>query len=197
MIIFGLHVETNRKLINLRVISTTYYLYKTSSRITRLSNNIPCFHFKQYTLFSLQTIYPVFTSNITFFSKSLSTFKKSILQIIRPSPSSTYNWYNNKGIKHITRLRLGLRLNPMCICGMDIDTTCHCLLHCLNISNERFTLLNIASTIIRNSLHSCDATIVKLLLYGDESFDLVTNTLKINASVGFILSSKRFDRPLT
>ena len=91
MIIFGLHVETNRKLINLRVISTTYYLYKTSSRITRLSNNIPCFHFKQYTLFSLQTIYPVFTSNITFFSKSLSTFKKSILQIIRPSPSSTYN----------------------------------------------------------------------------------------------------------
>ena len=107
MIIFGLHVETNRKLINLRVISTTYYLYKTSSRITRLSNNIPCFHFKQYTLFSLQTIYPVFTSNITFFSKSLSTFKKSILQIIRPSPSSTYNWYNNKGIKHITRLRHG------------------------------------------------------------------------------------------
>ena len=106
-------------------------------------------------------------------------------------------WYNNKGIKHITRLRLGLRLNPMCICGMDIDTTCYCLLHCLNISNERFTHLNIASKIIRNSLHSCDATIVKLLLYGDESFDLVTNTLKINASVGFILSSKRFDRPLT
>ena len=80
---------------------------------------------------------------------------------------------------------------------MDIDTTCHCLLHCLNISNERFTLLNIASTIIRNSLLSCDATIVKLLLYGDESFDLVTNTLKLNASVGFILSSKRFDGPLT
>ena len=46
---------------------------------------------QQYNLFSLQTIYPVFTSNITFFSKSLSTFKKSILQIIRPSPSSTYN----------------------------------------------------------------------------------------------------------
>ena len=80
---------------------------------------------------------------------------------------------------------------------MDIDTTSHCLLHCLNISNERFTLLNIGSTIIRTSLLSCDATIVKLLLYGDESFDLVTNTLKLNASVGFILLSKRFDGPLT
>ena len=38
------------------------------------SNNRPCFHFKH-----------------NFFFKSLSTFKKSILQIIRPSPSSTYN----------------------------------------------------------------------------------------------------------
>ena len=85
----------------------------------------------------------------------------------------------------------------MCSCGMDIDATCYCLLHCLNISNDRFTHLNIASKIIRNSLHSCDATIVKVLLYGDESFDLVTNTLKLNASVDLISSSKRFDDPLT
>ena len=41
-------------------------------------------------------------------SKSLSTFEKGILQFIRFSPSSTYNCFNNKGIKHITRLRLGL-----------------------------------------------------------------------------------------
>ena len=42
-----------------------------------------------------------------------------------------------------------------------------------------------------NSLTSCDATIVKLLLHGDESLDLETNTLILNASVDFILSSKR------
>ena len=30
------------------------------------------------------------------------------MQFIRPSPSSTFNCFNNKGIKHIARLRLGL-----------------------------------------------------------------------------------------
>ena len=43
----------------------------------------------------------------TQFKKS-KPFKKSVLQFIRPSPSSTYDCFNNKGIKHITRLRLGL-----------------------------------------------------------------------------------------
>ena len=57
--------------------------------------------------------------------------------------------------------------------------------------------MNIVSTINENSLTSCDTTIVKLLLYGDESLDLETNTLILNASVDFVLSSKRFDGPLT
>ena len=38
----------------------------------------------------------------------------------------------------------------------------------------------------------CDAA-VKLLLHGDESLDLVADTLMLNTSVDFILSSKRFE----
>ena len=143
-------------------------------------------------------------------SESLSTFKKSVLQFIRSSPSSTYNCFNNKGIKHITRLRLGLShlrdhkfkhgfldsLNPVCSCGLDIETTCHYLLHCPNFTNEISILMNIASTINESSLTSCDASIVKLLLNGDESLDLETNTLILNIIVDFIISSKRFDGPL-
>ena len=143
-------------------------------------------------------------------SKSQSTFEKDILQFIRLSPSSTYNCFNNKGIKHITRLRLGLShlcdhkfkhgfldsLNPICSCGLDVETTCHYLLHCPNFTNERSILLNIVSTINESSLTSCDASIVKLLLNGDESLDLETNTLILNATVDFILSSGRFDGPL-
>ena len=56
---------------------------------------------------------------------------------------------------------------------------------------------NVVSTINENSLTSCDGTIAKLLLYGDDSLDLETNTLILNASVDFILSSKKFDGPLT
>ena len=129
---------------------------------------------------------------------------------MRPSSSRTYNCFNNKGIKHITRLRLGLSqlldhkfkhgflgsLNPICSCGLDIETTCHYLLHCPNFTNEKSTLLNIVSTINENNLTSCDATFVKLILYGDESLDLGTNTLILNASVNFILSTERFDDPL-
>ena len=57
--------------------------------------------------------------------------------------------------------------------------------------------MNTVSTINENSLTSRDASIVKLLLNGDESLDLETNTLILNATVNFIFSSKRFDGPLT
>ena len=141
-----------------------------------------CFHFKHSFFknsFFLSVIIEWNNLDISINnSKSLSTFKKSILQLIRPSLSSTYNCFNNKGIKHITRLRLGLShfrdhkfkhgfldsLNPICSCGLDVETTCHYLLHCPNFTNERSILLNIFSTINESSLTFCDASFVKLLL---------------------------------
>ena len=41
-------------------------------------------------------------------SKIFLTFKKNILQFIRPAVNSAYNCHNPKGIKLVTRLRLGL-----------------------------------------------------------------------------------------
>ena len=142
--------------------------------------------------------------------KSLSTFEKGMLQFIRFSPSSTYNCLNNKGIKHITRLRLGLShlcdnkfiygfldsLNPIYSCGLDVETTYHYLLHCPNFTNKRSIFLNIVSKTNESNLTSCDTSVVKILLNGDESLDLETNTLILNATVYFILSSRRFDGPL-
>ena len=65
---------------------------------------------------------------------------------------------------------------------MDFKTTCHYLLHCLNFTNERAILLNIVSTINESSLTSCDASVIKLLLNGDKSLNLDTNTLILNAT---------------
>ena len=42
---------------------------------------------------------------------------------------------------------------------------------------------------------SCDTSAIKISLYDDYSLDLGTKTLILNASVDFILSSKRFDGP--
>ena len=143
-------------------------------------------------------------------SESLSIFKKCILKFLRPSPNSTYNCFNIKGIKYLTRLRLGLShlrehkfkhgfldsLNPICNCGLDIKTTCHFLLYCPNFINERTILLNDVSRITKNALPSCETVFVKLLLYGEDSFDSATNTLILNASLEYVSSSKRFDGPL-
>ena len=87
-------------------------------------------------------------------------------------------------------------LNPICNCRLDIESTCHFLHHCPNFINERTLLLNDVLTIAKDALPTCETAFVKLLLYGDDSFDSATNTLILNASLEYILSSKRFDGPL-
>ena len=78
-----------------------------------------------------------------------------------------------------------------------LKTTCQFLFHCPNFINERTLLLNDVSRITKDALPSCETAFVKLLLYGDDSFDSATNTLILNASLEYILSSKRFDGPLS
>ena len=41
-------------------------------------------------------------------SSSINVFKKELLKFIRPEPNSTYNINDTKGLKLLTRLRLGL-----------------------------------------------------------------------------------------
>ena len=48
----------------------------------------------------------------------------------------------------------------------------------------------------KNILNFCNATVIKGLLHEDKSSDLLINTLMLDASVDFILSSKRCDSPL-
>ena len=107
------------------------------------------------------------------------------------------------------RLRLGLRhlcyhklkhrlldlLNRICSSGFDIETTSHFLLYCQNFINERSLDLNNISGLTKEILSFCDTSDIKLFLYGDDSLDLETSTLILNASVDFISSSKRFDCP--
>ena len=63
-------------------------------------------------------------------------FKNSILKFIRPSPGNAFIFNNHKGIRLITRLRVGLshlcehifkctfqrRLNATFSCGLDIES---------------------------------------------------------------------------
>ena len=87
-------------------------------------------------------------------SKSVGTFKKRILAFIRLiAPNSAFNCHYPKGIKLLSRLRLGLSnlrkhtfkrsfqdsLNPFCSCRKgEAETFSHYLLHYFNYSEENW-----------------------------------------------------------
>ena len=139
-----------------------------------------------------------------------SIFKKIILQFIRPSPSSILNCHNLKGVKLLTRLRLGLShlrdhkfkhsfqdsLNPICNCGTDVETTTHYLLHCPLFSDERLILINNIRNIDNNILNLNDSRFSEVLLFGNSSFSNTKNTSILNTTIEYIVSSKRFEVPL-
>ena len=97
-------------------------------------------------------------------SESPNIFKKSILKFIRPSQNRVYNCHNPKGIKLLTRLRVGLShlrehkfkhsfqdtFNSICNCDEHIETSSHYLLHCPDYLQESMTLLNTVSCIVPN-----------------------------------------------
>ena len=131
---------------------------------------------------------------------SHNIFKKNILKFIRPTANNIFGCHNLKGIKYLTRLRLGLthlhehkfknnfrdKLNPLCTCGCDVENTCHFLLHCPNFLTERNTLLNNITNIDSNILKQADATVTKTLLFGNSKYSNKINLQILNASVDFI-----------
>ena len=162
------------------IIPVTVSRYKT-----RNTNNIPQFKvkhnfFRSPFLPSVVIEWNKLDPNIRN-SESLNIFKKSLLKFIRLSGSSVFNCHNPKGVKLLTRLRLGLShlreqkfkhgfqdwLNPTCSCGNDIATSAHFLLHCSHYSNERSTFLNTIRNINRTILNKNDLQITETLLYGD------------------------------
>ena len=142
-------------------------------------------------------------------AESLSLFNTNILKFIRPSPNSVYNCHNPKGLKFITRLRLGLNhlrehkfkhsfqdtINPLYSCGLDIEPTGHFLLHCPQFVNERRTLLSTIGNINYKLLENTDSNLTQKLLFGNTSFDITGNTKILNATINLILLTKRFDEP--
>ena len=76
-------------------------------------------------------------------SDTYGTFKKAILNFIRPSRKSVFKCHNPQGIKFLTRLRLVLShlrehkfkhsfqdsLNPLCKCGAEVESTSHFFFH--------------------------------------------------------------------
>ena len=145
-------------------------------------------------------------------SESIVTSKKRILSFIRPSANSTFNCHNPRGIKLLSQLWLDLShlrehefkhsfqdsLDPFCSCGKgEVETSSRYLLHCSNYSEERLALLNTIRNIDMSILQLTDSKFSTVLLFGDTSFDNNKNTFILDATIDYIISTGRFDVPLS
>ena len=113
-------------------------------------------------------------------SESIKNFLKRILSFIRPSPNSTFNCHNPKGIELLSRLRLGLShlrehkfkhsfqdsLNPFCNCTKgEVESSSHYLLHCSNYLKERLALLNTIKNIDVSILQQIDSKFTSVFFF--------------------------------
>ena len=140
-----------------------FYLFnlipeKTSSYATRNVDCIPLIkiihNFFKNTFFSSAIIEWDKLDPAIQNAESLGIFKSNILEFIRPTPRAFFNCYNHKGIRLMTWLWPGLShlrehkfnhnfqncINPLCSCGMDIESTSRFFLHCPLFDVKRITL---------------------------------------------------------
>ena len=77
--------------------------------------------------------------------------------------------------------------------GEDFETSCHYLLHCSLYTNERPALLNVIQDIYNSILELGNSHILEVLLQGRKFLDISSNTNTLNATIGFLFETKRFD----
>ena len=142
--------------------------------------------------------------------KSFTDFKKNILSFTGPKANNVFNSYSSKGLKFVTRLRLGLShlrehkfkhssqdsINPLCSCSLDVESIIHYFLHCPLFTIERHTLLNTISQTDNKLLDSKEFNLIRHLLFADPSRDTKTSTEILNAAVNYVLTTERFDERL-
>ena len=125
------------------------------------------------------------------------------MSFIRPKRNSVFNCNSSKGLKFVTRLRLGLSdlrehkfkhnfqdsINPLCSCSLDVESTIHYFHHCPPFTIERHTLLNTISQIDK-LLDSNECNLIQYLLFGNPSKDTETNIEILNSTVNYVLTTR-------
>ena len=139
---------------------------------------------------------------------SLPRFKSALLKNIRPLPKPYFNTNDKIGIRRIAQLRVGLsdlrahRYNhhfincptASCVCAQGDETTEHFLLGCNRFLSQRSTLLSSLANISPVIDFSDTQALSHLLLYGSKDLSFYANTDILNATITFIICSKRFEK---
>ena len=125
------------------------------------------------------------------YNKTFSLYRCNILKFIKLLPNSFFKCQNISA-RFVTRLCLEI-LAMLCNCRINVESFFHFLLQYSCFLNERCTLM---SNFNKNDLQVSKLTLPDLpttLLFGNPSFSDKTNTRILNATIEYILSTKRFD----
>ena len=132
------------------------------------------------------------------------------MEFFNINPNNIYEIHYPIALKYLTRLRLGLshlRLHKymhnfadttsiFCSCSKGVpESTEHYLLHCPKYHRIRSELFeNLRQIISLVTLISPSYT-CNLLLFGNYTYDVITNRKILDLTLSFIISSKRFEGP--
>ena len=108
--------------------------------------------------------------------RGFQSLKKKIFNFIQPFPNYFFDSHNLKGVKLITRLRLGLSqklkhsfqdaTNPLRNCGQDIESSTHLFVHCPFFNDERHTLFSTTPSFVSRLLDCTEYDLTQTLLFG-------------------------------
>ena len=87
-------------------------------------------------------------------------------------------------------------MNPLCSCTNETANTELFFLHCQNNLSVRTTLINELNNITNAINHLNSTDFIRVIFYGDKTFDNVTYFKIITATIKFIKTTKRFDEAL-
>ena len=138
---------------------------------------------------------------------STATFKRAILDFIRPNPTPYFKANRFSGFVFPTRLRIGFShlcehkfrhsfldiVDPICSCRTNaVENTEHYLLHCSNFTNQRTVLFDDLRNLGINYGSLDSSTLSRMLLFGNPKFSDNVNSGTIYAVIKFIESTNRF-----
>ena len=140
---------------------------------------------------------------------SVATFKRTILDFIRPNPTLYFKINRLSGFVFLTQLRVGFShlrehkfrhsfldiVDPICSCltnAVENTDTEHYISHCFNFTNQRTVLIDDLRKIGTNYGPLDSSTLSRMLLFGNLKFSDNVNSGIIYAVMKFIESTNRF-----
>ena len=136
--------------------------------------------------------------------ESINKFKVTILNFIRPKANSVFDIHDTNGIMFLSRLRLNEhkfrhnfndRVDPMCTCGLEMETPLHYLLRCSLFSIQRLELLNDVFILNPSIKNYSNEKLLNVLLYGSKDFNWNLNKEILKATIKFLKRSECFNDP--